>query len=128
MISRGLVGVDFICANTDAQHLSTTLAEKKIQIGKIATQGLGCGANPDAGRSAAEENKKEIADMIGDANMVFITAGMGGGTGTGAAPVVAEICMDKGILTVAVVTKPFSFEVLQLSLKSGHAKLISRVD
>lgn len=119
MIARGLAGVDFICANTDSQHLSSTLAEKKIQLGRDATQGLGCGANPQTGRAAAEESKKEIAEMIGDAHMVFITAGMGGGTGTGAAPVVAEVCMEKGILTVAVVTKPFNFEV-------GHAFLVTR--
>lgn len=110
MIARGLTGVDFICTNTDAQHLSTVLTDKRIQIGRNITQGLGCGANPDVGRAAAEESKAEIVEFIKDANMVFITAGMGGGTGTGAAPVVAEICMELGILTVAVVTKPFSFE------------------
>lgn len=110
MIARGLAGVDFVCANTDAQHLSTTLAENKLQLGRGTTQGLGCGANPDAGRQAAEESREEIAKFIGDAHMVFITAGMGGGTGTGAAPVVAEICMERNILTVAVVTKPFVFE------------------
>lgn len=110
MVARGLTGVEFICANTDAQHLATTLTEKRIQLGRGITRGLGCGANPDVGRAAAEESRQEIIDMIGDAHMVFITAGMGGGTGTGAAPVVAEICMEKGILTVAVVTKPFSFE------------------
>lgn len=110
MIARGLAGVHFVCANTDAQHLSTTLAENKLQLGRSTTQGLGCGANPDAGRQAAEESREEISKFIGDAHMVFITAGMGGGTGTGAAPVVAEICMEKKILTVAVVTKPFTFE------------------
>lgn len=110
MIARGLTGVEFICTNTDAQHLSTTLTSNRIQLGRGLTEGLGCGANPDVGRASAEESRKELSDMIGDAHMVFITAGMGGGTGTGAAPVVAEICMEKGILTVAVVTKPFSFE------------------
>jgi len=110
MISRGLSGVEFICANTDAQHLSATLTEKRLQLGRDRTSGLGCGANPEVGRAAAQESKAEIEEMIGDAHMVFITAGMGGGTGTGAAPVVAEVCMEKGILTVAVVTKPFSFE------------------
>ena len=110
MVARGLSGVEFICTNTDAQHLSTTLTDKRIQLGREITSGLGCGANPDVGRAAAEESRAEIEEMIGDAHMVFITAGMGGGTGTGAAPVVAEICMEKGILTVAVVTKPFSFE------------------
>jgi cell division protein FtsZ len=110
MVARGLSGVDFICTNTDAQHLATTLTDRRIQLGRSSTQGLGCGANPEVGRAAAEESRAEIAEMIGDAHMVFITAGMGGGTGTGAAPVVAEICMERGILTVAVVTKPFSFE------------------
>jgi cell division protein FtsZ len=110
MVARGLSGVDFICTNTDSQHLATTLTDRRIQLGRSSTQGLGCGANPEVGRAAAEESKEEIAEMIGDAHMVFITAGMGGGTGTGAAPVVAEICMERGILTVAVVTKPFSFE------------------
>lgn len=110
MIARGLKGVDFVCTNTDAQHLSTTLAEKKIQLGKKSTQGLGCGANPESGRAAAEESRDAIKDAIGDSHLVFITAGMGGGTGTGAAPVIAEICMELGILTVAVVTRPFSFE------------------
>jgi cell division protein FtsZ len=110
MVARGLGGVEFICTNTDAQHLSTTLTDKRVQLGRSMTEGLGCGANPDVGRMAAEESRAEIAEMIGDAHMVFITAGMVGGTGTGAAPVVAEICMERGILTVAVVTKPFSFE------------------
>lgn len=131
MIIRGLGGVDFICTNTDAQHLSTTLAEKKIQLGRRSTQGLGCGANPEVGRAAAQESRDEIAEMIGDAHMVFITAGMGGGTGTGAAPVVAEICMEKNILTVAVVTKPFSFEVSPRpnddfsfrNIRSWHSKM-----
>jgi len=110
MIARGLSGVDFICANTDAQHLSATLTDKRLQLGRTHTSGLGCGANPEIGRMAAMESRAEIEEMIGNAHMVFITAGMGGGTGTGAAPVVAEVCMEKGILTVAVVTKPFSFE------------------
>jgi cell division protein FtsZ len=110
MVARGLSGVEFICTNTDAQHLSTTLTDKRIQLGRGITEGLGCGANPDVGRAAAEESRAEIEAMIGDAHMVFITAGMGGGTGTGAASVIAEICMERGILTVAVVTKPFTFE------------------
>jgi len=120
MIARGLSGVEFICTNTDAQHLSTTLTANRIQLGRGLTEGLGCGANPDVGRAAAEESRKEISDLIGDAHMVFITAGMGGGTGTGAAPVVAEICMEKGILTVAVVTKPFSFEGRHRSRLAGE--------
>ena len=96
--------------NTDAQHLSTTLTENRIQIGTALTSGLGCGANPDAGRLAAEESKAHMEEILSDAHMVFITAGMGGGTGTGAAPVVAELCYNLGILTVGVVTKPFRFE------------------
>ena len=110
MIARGLTGVDFVCANTDAQHLSSTLAPTRIQLGRASTHGLGCGANPEIGRFAADESRSEILEAISDAHMVFITAGMGGGTGTGAAPVVAEVCMEQGVLTVAVVTKPFSFE------------------
>lgn len=111
MVSRGLEGVDFICTNTDAQHLAATLAPTKIQLGREATEGLGCGAEPILGRAAAEESRDEIRAAVGDAHLVFITAGMGGGTGTGAAPVIAELCQDMGILTVAVVTKPFAFEV-----------------
>jgi cell division GTPase FtsZ len=117
MIARGLTGVDFICTNTDAQHLSSTLAPKKIQLGRKETKGLGCGANPRSGRLAAEESREELVEAIKDANMVFITAGMGGGTGTGAAPVVAEICMELDKLTVAVVTTPYSFEVCTQSFK-----------
>eukprot|EP00979_Chaetoceros_neogracilis_P006626 scaffold1345_cov265-Chaetoceros_neogracile.AAC.6 len=103
-------GVDFLALNTDAQHLATTLTENRLQIGTSLTSGLGCGANPDAGRLAAEESREQITELLGDAHMVFVTAGMGGGTGTGAAPVVAEICYNLGILTVGVVTKPFRFE------------------
>lgn len=110
MIARNLSGVEFMVANTDAQHLATCLTDNRIQLGRGVTQGLGCGANPDAGRQAAMESKEEILDMVGRSHMVFITAGMGGGTGTGAAPVVAEACLEAGILTVGVVTKPFSFE------------------
>ena len=110
MIARNLNGVDFLALNTDAQHLSTTFTDNRLQIGKTATQGLGCGANPDAGEQAALESKDEILEKIGDANMVFITAGMGGGTGTGAASVVADLCFKAGMLTVGVVTKPFRFE------------------
>lgn len=124
MIARGLSGVEFICANTDAQHLSATLTDKRLQIGRGATSGLGCGANPEVGRSAALESREEIEEMVQDAHMCFITAGMGGGTGTGAAPVFAEVCQEMGILTVAVVTKPFSFEGRhrqRLAMEGMHA-------
>jgi cell division protein FtsZ len=110
MIANQLSGVDFLALNTDAQHLSTILTDNKLQIGSTLTSGLGCGANPDAGRLAAEESKEQISEILSDAHMVFITAGMGGGTGTGAAPVVAELCYNLGILTVGVITKPFRFE------------------
>ncbi|CAM9970539.1 unnamed protein product, partial [Choristocarpus tenellus] len=105
MIARNLKGVEFMVCNTDAQHLSTTLTDNRLQLGRATTQGLGCGANPDAGRHAATESKEEILEMISGSHMAFITAGMGGGTGTGAAPVIAETCMEAGILTVGVVTK-----------------------
>jgi cell division protein FtsZ len=107
MIRNGVAGVEFITANTDAQALSRTQAKNQIQLGGT---GLGAGAKPEAGRSAAMEARDQIADALHGSHMVFITAGMGGGTGTGAAPVVAEVAKDMGILTVAVVTKPFSFE------------------
>ncbi len=107
MIRRGVQGVEFICANTDHQALARSSAKSVIQLGQT---GLGAGSRPDAGRQAAEEGRERIADALRGAHMVFITAGMGGGTGTGAAPVVAEIAKDLGILTVAVVSKPFEFE------------------
>ncbi len=110
MISSGLKGVDFIVANTDVQALNKSLAPIKLQIGSELTDGLGAGANPEIGREAALESKSAIEDTLKGADMVFITCGMGGGTGTGAAPVVAEISQDLGALTVAIVTKPFSFE------------------
>lgn len=110
MIDANLQGVKFIAANTDAQALDISKAELKIQLGMQLTQGLGAGANPDIGREAALENVEELREALTDSHMVFITAGLGGGTGTGAAPVIAEICKDLGILTVAVVSKPFSFE------------------
>ena len=110
MISQNLEGVDFIVANTDAQALAHSTASKKIQLGLEITQGLGAGARPEIGKMAAEEAKEKIAEALDGVNMVFITAGMGGGTGSGAAPVVAHIAKEKGILTVGVVTKPFSFE------------------
>lgn len=110
MIAEGLKNVEFIAINTDKQALMLSHANNKIQIGEKLTKGLGAGANPEVGKKAAEESKEEITEAIKGANMVFITAGMGGGTGTGSAPVVAEIAKSMGILTVGVVTKPFPFE------------------
>ena len=110
MIVSGLVGVDFIVANTDAQALTASKAERIIQMGLQVTEGLGAGSQPEVGRAAAEEALEEIRDHLAGAHMVFVTAGMGGGTGTGAAPVIARIARDMGILTVGVVTKPFQFE------------------
>ena len=110
MISSNLEGVNFVVANTDAQALDNSLTERTIQLGASITKGLGAGANPDIGRASAEEARDEIASYIEGSNMVFITAGMGGGTGTGAAAVVARIAKEQGMLTVAVVTKPFQFE------------------
>ncbi len=110
MIKKELKGVEFIVANTDYRVLELNPASLKIQLGKKLTKGLGAGGKPEIGRQAAEESEKEIRDILKDADMVFIAAGMGGGTGTGAAPVIANICKDMEILTVAVVTKPFSFE------------------
>ena len=110
MIEVGVGGVDFIVANTDLQVLNASKAETKLQIGKNITEGLGAGANPEIGREAALESKKEIEDALAGADMVFVTCGLGGGTGTGAAPIVAEIAQSQGALTVAIVTKPFQFE------------------
>lgn len=111
MIDSGQIeGVEFIAVNTDAQALLTSKAETKLQIGQNFTKGLGSGADPEVGQAAAEESRERIKDMLFDSDMVFITAGMGGGTGTGASPVVAEIARETGALTVAVVTKPFAFE------------------
>src|SRR6266404_1038570 len=110
MIAAGLQGVDFVVANTDAQALTTSRAERIIQMGVQATEGLGAGSQPDVGRAAAQEVIDEIRDHLAGAHMVFVTAGMGGGTGTGASPVVAKAARDAGILTVGVVTKPFHFE------------------
>src|SRR3989338_9073591 len=110
MITAGLQSVEFVAINTDAQALHHSKADRKVQIGKQATRGLGAGMNPDVGRAAAEENKEEILEVLHGADMVFVTCGLGGGTGTGAAPVVAELAKEEGILTVAVVTKPFAFE------------------
>lgn len=110
MIANQVEGVDFICANTDAQALNNLRAKTVLQMGSNITKGLGAGANPAIGRQAALEDRDEIADILSGADMVFITAGMGGGTGTGAAPIVAEVARELGILTVAVVTRPFPFE------------------
>src|ERR1700754_2815155 len=110
MIRAQLEGVEFLIANTDAQALQGSMCERRIQLGQTATKGLGAGARPDVGRIAAEEAVREIADQLAGSSMAFITAGMGGGTGTGAAPVVAQIAREQGILTVGVVTKPFHFE------------------
>lgn len=110
MVEAGLKGVDFIAVNTDRQALNRCLAETKIQIGEKLTRGLGAGANPEVGQRAAEETLDEITAIIDGADMIFVTAGMGGGTGTGAAPIIAKAAKDMGILTVGVVTKPFSFE------------------
>lgn len=110
MVSTGIEGVDFICANTDAQALTKISGATSLQIGTNITKGLGAGANPDIGRQAALEDRERIQEIIMGADMIFVTAGMGGGTGTGAAPVVAQIARDMGILTVGVVTKPFVFE------------------
>src|SRR4051794_29207800 len=110
MIISGLVGVDFVVANTDAQALTSSRAERIIQMGLQVTEGLGAGSKPEVGRAAAEEALEEIRDHLAGAHMVFVTAGMGGGTGTGAAPVIAKVAREMGILTVGVVTKPFHFE------------------
>ena len=110
MIANGVKGVEFICANTDMQALKRSQARTQLQLGVEITKGLGAGANPEVGRQAAIEDRARIIELIGGADMLFLTAGMGGGTGTGAAPVVAEIARELGILTVAVVTKPFAFE------------------
>ena len=110
MVDSGIEGVEFVSVNTDRQALLLSKAGTKIQIGEKITRGLGAGANPDIGAQAAEESKAEISEAIKGADMVFVTAGMGGGTGTGAAPIVANIAKEMGILTIAVVTKPFTFE------------------
>jgi cell division protein FtsZ len=125
MIREGVQGVEFVCANTDAQALKRSLAATKIQLGGT---GLGAGAKPEAGRAAALENRERIVEALEGAHMVFITAGMGGGTGTGAAPVIAEVARELGILTVAVVTKPFDFENRIRVADSGVEELSRHVD
>lgn len=130
MIDGGVRGVDFIALNTDKQALLSSRAELKLQLGEKITQGLGAGANPEIGCKSAEENKAEIQQVLEGADMVFITAGMGGGTGTGAAPVIAEIAKDLGILTVGVVTKPFTFEGRKriIQAEQGVENLKAKVD
>lgn len=130
MVDANIEGVDFICANTDAQALQHSSAKTALQLGSNVTKGLGAGANPEVGRQSALEDRERIAEVLDGADMVFITAGMGGGTGTGATPVVAEIAKELGILTVAVVTKPFSFEGRRrMSLaQSGIKELGKHVD
>jgi cell division protein FtsZ len=130
MISGNLDGVEFVVANTDMQALEANMAPHKIQLGNALTKGLGAGANPDIGRRSAEESMQHIADLISGADMVFVTAGMGGGTGTGAAPVIAQIAKDCGALTVGVVTKPFGFEGKKRSRQAveGIERLGAAVD
>ena len=130
MLAERIEGVKFICANTDAQALRNSKAEVQMQLGDELTKGLGAGANPQIGRDAAEEDREYIKEVLQGADMVFITAGMGGGTGTGAAPVFAEVAKSLGILTVAVVTKPFSFEGKQraLAAEEGMRRLAEQVD
>ena len=129
MITRGLSGVDFMCANTDAQALRRSTARTQLQLGSTLTRGLGAGARPEIGRDAAMEDRDRIASMIEGADMLFITAGMGGGTGTGAAPVIADIAKSLGILTVAVVTRPFKFEgKRQRVAAAGIEELTKKVD
>ncbi len=130
MINNQLNNVEFISVNTDKQALKNSLAAYKIQIGEKITKGLGAGANPEVGKKAAEESREEIAQIIKGADMVFITAGMGGGTGTGAAPIVASVAKELGILTVGVVTRPFSFEGKKRaeSALRGMAELKDHVD
>ena len=130
MISNQVDGVEFICANTDAQALDNLKAKTILQMGSNITKGLGAGANPDIGRQAALEDRDEIAEILSGADMVFITAGMGGGTGTGAAPIVAEVAREMGILTVAIVTRPFPFEGKKRSsiAEQGIQELSESVD
>ena len=120
MVNNGIESVDFICANTDAQALNSTRVRTALQIGCNITKGLGAGADPDVGRQAAMEDRDRIQEVIEGADMLFITAGMGGGTGTGAAPIVAQVAKDLGILTVAVVTKPFVMEGSKRMIIADH--------
>jgi cell division protein FtsZ len=130
MVASGLTGVEFITINTDLQALNTSLAEKTLQVGSKLTKGLGAGADPNKGKSAAEESKEDISTVLDGADMVFLTAGMGGGTGTGASPVVADIARSKGALVIGVVTKPFRFEgpIRMRQAEEGTDKLREKVD
>ena len=130
MIGAGLRGVDFIAANTDVQALNQSLAPTRLQVGKVVTRGLGSGGDPAQGRRAAEEDEQALMDALSDSDMVFITAGMGGGTGTGGAPIVASLARQSGALTVAVVTKPFAFEGRRRmrQAEEGLAELRAEVD
>ena len=130
MVTSGTKGVEFIAINTDKQALAISNADQKIQIGEKLTHGQGAGSDPDVGKRSAEENRNNIAKCFEDADMVFITAGMGGGTGTGAAPTIADIAKEAGILTVGVVTKPFSFEGKRRmeQAKAGIQEMLGKVD
>ncbi len=130
MIDSGIKGVDFVAVNTDVQALHYNKASKKLHIGKSITRGLGAGMNPELGKQSAEESQNEIRDLIKDTDMIFVTCGLGGGTGTGAAPIVAEIARDLGALTVAVITKPFAFEGAQRKniAERGFMELADKVD
>ena len=130
MVEGGIKGVEFLAINTDVQALHYNKASQKLHIGKTVTRGLGAGMNPELGRQAAEESQNEIRDMLKDADMVFVTCGLGGGTGTGASPIVAEIARDLGALTVAVVTRPFQFEGGQRKniAERGFTELADKVD
>lgn len=130
MIEEGITGVEFICVNTDKQHLTSCKAQQCLQIGEKLTKGLGAGAQPEVGEKAAEENLEELQELITGSDMVFVTCGMGGGTGTGAAPVVASIAKSMGVLTVGIVTKPFRFEGKQRMTNAlgGIEKLRQVVD
>ena len=130
MIDEGIMGVEFVCVNTDKQHLSNCKAGNCIQIGEKLTKGLGAGADPEVGKAAAEENREELTELVKGADMVVVTCGMGGGTGTGAAPVIAGIAKEMGILTVGIVTKPFRFEARSRmnNATSGIDELKKNVD
>lgn len=130
MIEEKIIGVEFVCVNTDKQHLKNCLAPQLVQIGEKLTKGLGAGAQPEIGQKAAEESREQLAEIIRGSDMVFVTCGMGGGTGTGAAPVIAQIAKEMGILTVGIVTKPFKFEAKtrMMNALNGIERLKESVD